>query len=110
MSVTANYLSMAEVLEIEHKWRLSPVSLTNRDMERLFHTIHHWQEQASQLEYYQSSYEGNKTVLERTVEENRALALIVLAAQQLRQEYETANPREVHYSDDGRLADSLHGT
>ena len=79
-------------------------------MDRLFRTIHHWQEQASQLDYYQGAYDSGKLMVERLTEENRALALIVMAVRQLKQEYETTNPRAVHYSDDGRLADSLHGT
>ena len=109
MSITSEYLSAAEVLEVERKWTISPVSLTNRDMDRLFRTLHHWQEETSQLDYYKGAYDSANLTLERMAVEARTLSLIVQAARRLKQEYETANPRAIHYSDDGRLADSLHG-
>jgi hypothetical protein len=46
----ADVLSPMAVLKIEQKWRISPLSVTNLEMESLFLTLHHWHVKALQRE------------------------------------------------------------
>src|SRR5712692_8341868 len=48
VQLMADLLSPMAVLKIEQKWRLSPLAVTNLEMESLFLTLHHWHSKALQ--------------------------------------------------------------